>query len=244
MTTEVLAAKNSVLSCSDLSAGYVGVPVVRRLNLHVSPGEVVSLLGPNGAGKTTALLTLAGVLPSIAGSVEAVGAPVKGSHANRVARRGLSLVPDDRALFFGLTAQENLRLGPKVKGSKATTDLVLDYFPSLRGRMKTRAGLLSGGEQQMLAIGRAIAGRPKVLLIDELSLGLAPVIVKRILPVMRQIADELGTAVLLVEQHVDLALQISDRAYVLNHGEVVLEGSAADLLNDRQRLRTSYLGTS
>lgn len=244
MTTEMPAPATNVLSCTDLAAGYVGVPVVRGLNLHVARGEVVSMLGPNGAGKTTALLTLAGVLPSIAGTVEAIGAPVKGSHANRVARRGLSLVPDDRALFFGLSAQENLQLGPKSARGTATTDVVLDYFPSLRGRMKTRAGLLSGGEQQMLAIGRAIAGRPKVLLVDELSLGLAPVIVKRILPVIRQIADELGTAVLLVEQHVDLALQVSDRAYVLNHGEVVLEGSALDLLNDRQRLRTSYLGTS
>jgi branched-chain amino acid transport system ATP-binding protein len=235
----------SVLSCQAVSAGYVGVPVVRKLDLHVASGEVVSLLGPNGAGKTTIVLTIAGVLPSLAGEVVVLGSPVKGGQAHKVARRGVAFVPDDRALFFGLSAQENLQLGPRPpKGQTNTVDLVLEYFPSLKSRLKTRAGLLSGGEQQMLAIGRAIAGRPKALVIDELSLGLAPVIVKRILPVVRQIADDLGTAVLLVEQHVDLALGISDRAYVLNHGAVVLEGAAEDLRKDRHRLRASYMGST
>jgi branched-chain amino acid transport system ATP-binding protein len=231
-----------VLECRDLTAGYSGVPVVRGLDLTVEAGEVVALLGPNGAGKTTTLLTLAGVIPLISGAADVLGEGVPGGRPHKVARRGAVLVPDDRALFFDLTARENLRLG--AGGSGDAVDLVLEYFPSLKPRMSTRAGLLSGGEQQMLAVGRALSGRPKVLMIDEMSLGLAPVIVKRMFPVVRRIADEIGAGVLVVEQHIDLALQAADRAYVLNHGEVAMTGSAAELLADRHLLQASYLGMS
>lgn len=230
-----------MLQCETLTAGYAGVPVVRDLDLFVRKGEVVALLGPNGAGKTTAVLTLTGILGAISGHAKVDGEPVKSGRPHKIARRGVAFVPDDRSLFFGLTALENLQLGPG-GSSSATIDMVMDYFPSLRGRLKTRAGLLSGGEQQMLAVGRAIAGRPKALIVDELSLGLAPVIVQKILPVIRRIADELDTAVLIVEQHVDLALGIADRAYVLNHGVVVTQGSGAELLNNRHLLASSYLG--
>jgi branched-chain amino acid transport system ATP-binding protein len=232
----------AVLESRGLTAGYAGVPVVRGLDLTVEAGEVVALLGPNGAGKTTTLLTLAGVIPAISGEAQVLGAPVAGGRPHRVARRGAVLVPDDRALFFDLSARENLRLG--AGGGGDAVDLVLEYFPSLKTRMSTRAGLLSGGEQQMLAVGRALSGRPKVLMIDEMSLGLAPVIVKRMFPVVRRIADEIGAGVLIVEQHIDLALQAADRAYVLNHGEVAMTGSAADLLKDRHLLQASYLGMS
>ena len=229
-----------VLECRDLTAGYGGVPVVRGLDLTVEAGEVVALLGPNGAGKTTTLLTLSGVIPLISGEANLLGEGVTGGRPHKVARRGAVLVPDDRALFFDLTARENLKLGAGGKGD--ATEIVLEYFPSLKPRMSTRAGLLSGGEQQMLAVGRALSGRPKVLMIDEMSLGLAPLIVKHMFPVVRRIADEIGAGVLVVEQHIDLALQAADRAYVLNHGEVAMTGSAADLRKDRHLLQASYLG--
>ncbi len=230
----------AVLETNGLTAGYSGVPVVRDLDLTVEAGEVVALLGPNGAGKTTTLLTLAGVVPKIGGSAQVLGQEVAGGRPHKVARLGAVLVPDDRAIFFDLTARENLRLGAGGKGD--AVDIVLDYFPSLKPRMSTRAGLLSGGEQQMLAVGRALSGRPKVLMIDEMSLGLAPVIVKRMFPVVRRIADEIGAGVLVVEQHIDVALQAADRAYVLNHGEVAMKGKAEELLKDRHLLQASYMG--
>jgi branched-chain amino acid transport system ATP-binding protein len=230
----------AVLETNGLTAGYAGVPVVRDLDLSVEAGEVVALLGPNGAGKTTTLLTLAGVVPKIGGSAQVLGQEVAGGRPHKVARLGAVLVPDDRAIFFDLTARENLRLGAGGKGD--AVDIVLDYFPSLKPRMSTRAGLLSGGEQQMLAVGRALSGRPKVLMIDEMSLGLAPVIVKRMFPVVRRIADEIGAGVLVVEQHIDVALQAADRAYVLNHGEVAMKGKAEELLKDRHLLQASYMG--
>jgi branched-chain amino acid transport system ATP-binding protein len=231
-----------VLECQGLTAGYAGVPVVRDLDLTVEAGEVVALLGPNGAGKTTTLLTLAGVVPKISGSAQVLGSEVAGGRPHKVARRGAVLVPDDRAIFFDLTARENLRIGAGAK--EDAVEIVLDYFPSLKPRMSTRAGLLSGGEQQMLAVGRALSGRPKVLMIDEMSLGLAPVIVKRMFPVVRRIADEIGAGVLVVEQHIDVALQAADRAYVLSHGEVAMKGRASELLKDRHLLQASYMGMS
>ena len=232
----------AVIECRGLIAGYAGVPVVRDLDLTVEPGEVVALLGPNGAGKTTTLLTLAGVISPIAGHADVLGEPVAGGRPHKVARRGAVLVPDDRAIFFELTARENLRLGAGGKGD--AVEIVLEYFPALKPRLSTRAGLLSGGEQQMLAVGRALSGRPHVLMIDEMSLGLAPLVVKRMFPVVRRIADEIGAGVLVVEQHIDLALQAADRAYVLNHGEVAMSGSAADMRKDRHLLQASYLGMS
>ena len=232
---------SSVIECAGLTAGYSGVPVVRGLDLSVDAGEMVALLGPNGSGKTTTLLTLAGVLPVLDGSARFDGLDVVAGRPHRVARRGLCLVPDDRSIFFDLTARENLRLARR-RGGDDPVKITLDYFPALESRLDVRAGLLSGGEQQMLAIARAISRRPKALLVDEMSLGLAPVIVKRLLPVLRKIASELGTAVLLVEQHVDLALQTADRAYVLNHGDLVQSGAAQDLLRQRELIEASYLG--
>jgi branched-chain amino acid transport system ATP-binding protein len=165
-----------------------------------------------------------------------------GGRPHRVARRGVAHVPDDRSLFFGLTVLENLRLGMGRKLSDGGVSTVLEYFPALKPKLETKAGLLSGGEQQMLSIGRALTGRPKVLMIDEMSMGLAPVIVQGMLPVIRRVAADFGTAILLVEQHVDLALQVADRAYVLNHGEVVASGPAGQLAKDRALLAASYLG--
>jgi branched-chain amino acid transport system ATP-binding protein len=228
----------TLLEIENLDAGYGGVPVVRSLDLTVDAGEVVALLGPNGAGKTTTLLTASALLPIIKGDIRVFGRSVKGRRPQHLARDGMAMVPEDRALFFSLTVRENLKLGSQ-GGSQAK---VFEYFPALEPLLDRRAGLLSGGEQQMLAVGRALLMEPKLLIVDEMSMGLAPVIVQSLLPVMRRIADDWGCGVLLVEQHVQLALEVAERAYVLAHGDLVLEGSAEQLLRDRHVLESSYLG--
>jgi branched-chain amino acid transport system ATP-binding protein len=229
-----------LLEISEMSTGYGGVPVVRDLSLHVDEGEVVALLGPNGAGKTTTLLTTSAMNPVLKGEIKVLGQSIKGRRAHHLARGGLAHVPEDRSLFFQLTVRENLRL----KAKRGSTELreVLEYFPALEPLMDRRAGLLSGGEQQMLAMARALTVKPKLLMVDEMSLGLAPIIVERLLPVLREIASKTGTGILLVEQHVHLALEVADRAYVLSHGNLVLEGTAAHLRENGHLLERSYLG--
>ena len=230
----------TLLEINDLNTGYNGVSVVRGLNLHVNAGEVVALLGPNGAGKTTTLLTTSGLVPIISGEIKVFGKSVKGRRPHLIAREGLAHVPEGRALFYQLTVGENLRLGA-ARGA-ADVKQALAYFPILAEIMDRRAGLLSGGEQQMLAMARALTVKPKLLMVDEMSLGLAPIIVERLLPILRKIADETGAGVLLVEQHVNMALQVADRAYILSHGELVTEGDAKELASNRSLLEASYLG--
>jgi len=230
------------LEIAGMSAGYNGVPVVRDLSLSVHGGEIVVLLGPNGAGKTTTLLTVSGMLPLISGDVRVLGRSVTHRAPHKIARSGLAHVPEDRSLFFQLTVAENLRLGAARGGADVAR--ALRYFPALEKLMDRRAGLLSGGEQQMLAMGRALTVPPKLLIVDELSLGLAPIIVERLLPVLREVADQTGAGVLLVEQHVDLALGIADRAYVLSHGDLVLASDAQHLRDNRHLLEASYVGNA
>ncbi len=232
----------ALLECKEMTTGYGGVAVVRDLDLSVDSGEVVALLGPNGAGKTTTLLALSGVIKTMSGSVQVCGNSVRGGRSHVTARQGLAFVPDDRSLFYNLTGRQNLRLAMQRKDVTPGTKRVLDFFPALERVLDRRAGLMSGGEQQMLALGRALARRPQVLMVDEMSLGLAPIIVERLMPTIRRMASELGTAILLVEQHVDLALQVADRAYVLDRGAVSIEGAAEELRTRRDLLAASYMG--
>ena len=229
-----------LLELSALSAGHQGMRVVRDLNLRVDEGEVVSLIGPNGAGKTTTLLTISGLLPALGGDIRIAGKSVIKLAPHRIARLGVAHVPDDRGLIYSLSVADNLKLAAK----GGSLDLVFEHFPALAPLVQRRCGLLSGGEQQMLAIGRALITEPRLLLIDEMSLGLAPVIVQRMLPMVREIARERRVGVLIVEQHVELALGVSDRAYVMVHGELAKEGSAADFLNDPATIEASYLGAA
>lgn len=224
-----------VLETRGVHAGYGNVTVVRDLDLRVNAGEVVALLGRNGAGKTTALLTLAGALRPLAGEVSFLGSPDRSSLAGR-ARRGLGLMTDDRSIFFGLTARQNLRL------ARGSGD-VLTLFPELERLLDRPAGLLSGGEQQMLGLAAVLSREPKLLLIDELSFGLAPRIVQRLMQAVRSAADA-GTAVVLVEQFARLALDVADRAYVLVNGRVGSEGTTQDLRANIGELQSNYLGVN
>jgi branched-chain amino acid transport system ATP-binding protein len=230
-------AEPPALALHRLSAGYDRAPVVRDLSLTVDPGEVVALIGANGAGKTTTLRTISGLVKPMGGFVRLAGEDLAGVSPTARVRRGIVHVPQGRGIFFGLTVGEHLRLDGVREPEAAFV-----HFPALRDLTDRRAGLLSGGEQQMLAIARALVRQPRVLLLDELSLGLAPVIVERLLPVVREFASTRGTAVLLVEQHVHLALEIADRGYVLSHGELVASDSAERLRADSALLTASYLG--
>jgi branched-chain amino acid transport system ATP-binding protein len=234
------ATDRTGLRCTSVAAGYGGTPFVRSISLDVVPGKVLALVGPNGAGKTTLLLTLAGMLPQLAGTTTVNGVTLRSGNPRAASKAGIVLVPDDRSLFPALTVSENLDAARRRHGPKARS--MIELFPALEPRWHVAAGNLSGGEQQMLAIARALMQRPSVLLLDELSMGLAPTVVKAVLPAVRRIADEQGAAVVLVEQHVQLALEVADDAVVLVHGEIAFECSAAELAGDLTRLEPAYLG--
>jgi branched-chain amino acid transport system ATP-binding protein len=231
---------SALLEIEGLTAGYEGAPVIRDVDVAVGAGEVVSLLGANGAGKTTTLRVISGLVRPMRGRVSFAGRDLVPVSPSARARLGIAHVPEGRGIFFGLTVGEHFRLGHR--GERLDEQIAFEYFPLLGELRRRRAGLLSGGEQQMLAVARALAREPRLLLLDELSLGLAPLVVERLLPVVRRYAVDAGCAVLLVEQHVHLALEIADRGYVLSHGEIVLHEPAETLRADRGLLVGSYLG--
>ena len=225
----------------DSAADTARPPRSANVDLAVEGGTIEALLGPNGAGKTTLLLTLAGFLPPHAGTITLDGTPLKTGRPARANKAGIVLVPDNRNLFTTLTVEENLRAACH-RGGPSPRDM-LEVFPPLEARWKLRAGALSGGEQQMLAMARALVQEPRVLLIDELSMGLAPLVVESLFQTVQRIAHDHGCAVLLVEQHVQLALGVADSAAVLNRGSIVLRGPASELLADEPRLQAAYLGS-
>ncbi len=222
------------LEAKGLSAGYGGVPMITGIDLHVERGEVVCLLGANGAGKTTILRALTGELSAMGGAVLWNGVETR-APLHRRARLGLGIVPEERSVIKGLSVAQNLRLG------RAAPEETYEIMPELRALQRRRGGLLSGGEQQMLAVGRAIANKPQVLLADELSLGLAPKIVVRLLRELRTAAERDGVGVMYVEQRVRQALAYADRGYVINHGKVVMEGTAEELRGRIEEIEESYL---
>jgi ABC-type branched-subunit amino acid transport system ATPase component len=235
--TAAAVTTSPVLEVGGLTAGYGGPDVIRDISLSVHRGEVVALLGPNGAGKTTTLWAISGLV-RYRGSVQLDGNDIGPLSTPQRANAGIAHVPQGRGVFSGLTVDEHFRLD----GVSDSAQEAFDKFPALAKLRDRRAGLLSGGEQQMLAISRALLTHPKVMLLDELSMGLAPIIVERLLPFVRAAADEQGVAVLLVEQHVHLALEIADRGYVLSHGELAIADRADRLRADNSLVAASYLG--
>ncbi len=237
-----------MLRLRNVDAGYGKLTVLRRVTLHVSKGEIVTIVGANGAGKTTLLETVAGLVRARAGEIVFDGAPIGRIATERIVARGCSLVPEGRQVFATMPVRENLLLGAHVQYARGNRgevaedlERVYGLFPILRTRAAQLAGTLSGGEQQMLAIGRALMARPKLMMLDEPSMGLAPLVVKDIFAILRRVRDA-GTTVLLVEQNARGALRIADRGYVLETGRIVLQGTAEELLANRD-VQRAYLGS-
>ncbi len=234
-----------LLSLADVASGYGPIAVLHGVNLTVAPGEIVAVLGANGAGKTTLLRTISGVAPARGGSIVFNGQSILGLDGARLVGRGISHIPEGREVFSGLTVRENLDMGAFTRRDKdgvaSDIEQAFEYFPVLRQRQTQFAGHLSGGQQQMLAIARGMMARPKLLLLDEPSLGLSPLYTREIWEILVRLNRERGTAILLVEQNVRLALKIARRAYVMELGKIALEGPAGELASSQQ-IRDSYLG--
>ena len=233
-----------VLEINDLNLYYGGIHAIKGISLKVNEGEIITLIGANGAGKTSTLRAISSLEKVKSGDIVFYGENIKGISANKLVSKGLSHVPEGRKIFGNLTVMENLELGAYLRKDKTQVkkdyNMVFEKFPILKERKNQNAGTLSGGEQQMLAIGRALMSRPKMLLLDEPSMGLAPMVVKDIFDTIVEI-NSTGTTVLLVEQNANMALSIADRAYVLETGNIVIDGNADVLLRD-DRIREAYLG--
>ena len=225
---------STLIEARGLSAGYGRMAVVRGVDLHVDAGEVVALIGANGAGKTTTLLTLAGELSPLEGEVHFLGKPTR-SPMHARCQRGLGYVTEERSVIMDMSVADNLKL------AAVAPAVAFEHFPALETIMGRRAGLCSGGEQQMLSLARALGRHPTVLLADELSLGLAPIIVTNLLKAVRAAADERGVGVLLVEQHVRQALKIADRVYVMERGRIALSGTSAEVAGQLAKIEDAYL---
>jgi branched-chain amino acid transport system ATP-binding protein len=236
--------QQTMLKVTGLKVAYGGIQAVKGASFEVNQGELVSLIGANGAGKTTTLKAITGIQPVAAGEVQYLGKSIKGQGAWDLARQGLVMVPEGRGTFTRMTITENLQMGAYVRNDKAEIaadiDKVFAIFPRLKERALQLAGTMSGGEQQMLAMGRALMARPKVLLMDEPSMGLSPIMVDKIFEVVDTIHKQ-GTTILLVEQNASRALGLANRGYVMESGEVTMSGPAQELLND-PKVRAAYLG--
>ena len=237
-------ASTPMLDVRGVDVAYGGIRAVRQLNLHVNTGELVALIGANGAGKSTTLRAICGLVPLAAGQIHYQGRILSGQPVHAMVRQGLVMVPEGRGIFPQLTIEENLNMGAYSRGDKATivqeVEQVYARFPRLAERRKQTAGTLSGGEQQMVAMGRAILSKPQLLLLDEPTMGLAPIMVDKIFEVIEDISKQ-GVTILLIEQNARLALEVSQRGYVLESGELTLQGAGRDLLHD-PKVRAAYLG--
>ena len=234
----------TLLKITGLKVAYGGIKAVKGVDLYVNDGELVTLIGSNGAGKTTTMKAITGTLPMVEGDIEYLGKSIKGKGAWDLVKEGLAMVPEGRGVFTRMTITENLQMGAYIRNDKAgiaeDVEKMFTIFPRLRERKDQLAGTMSGGEQQMLAMGRALMSRPKVLLLDEPSMGLSPIMVDKIFEVVRDVSSR-GVTVLLVEQNASRALGIADRGYVMESGIVTMNGEAKELLVD-PRVRAAYLG--
>ncbi len=235
---------NTLLKITGLKVAYGGIQAVKGVDLHVNEGELVTLIGSNGAGKTTTMKAITGTLPMVDGDIEYLGKSIRGKGAWDLVKAGLAMVPEGRGVFTRMTITENLQMGAYIRSDKAgiaeDIEKMFTIFPRLKERKDQLAGTMSGGEQQMLAMGRALMSRPKVLMLDEPSMGLSPIMVDKIFEVVRDVYAR-GVTVLLVEQNASRALGIADRGYVMESGIVTMNGDAKNLLDD-PRVRAAYLG--
>lgn len=231
-----------ILSIQNLQVNYGGIEAVKGISFDVPEGEIVTLIGANGAGKSSTLRAISGLVKPKGGKILFRGEDITGKNPTEIVSRGVTLVPEGRRIFADLTVKENLRVGAYLRKDDISEDMewVFSLFPRLREREWQAGGTLSGGEQQMLAVGRALMGRPKMILMDEPSMGLSPLLVKEIFAIIREVNKQ-GITILLVEQNAKMALAISDRAYVLETGTITIEGDAKELLNDA-RVKKAYLG--
>ena len=234
---------NEILSIHDLSVNYGGIEAVKGISFDVHEGEIVTLIGANGAGKSSTLRTIAGLVKPSGGTINFRGDNITGRDATTIVKKGITLVPEGRHIFPDLTVLENLKVGAYLRSDDISGDIqwVYDLFPRLRERSWQAGGTLSGGEQQMLAVGRALMARPKLIMMDEPSLGLAPLVVRDIFEIIRQINHQ-GVSILLIEQNANMALKVADSAYVIETGCITLSGAGKDLLNN-EAVKKAYLGT-
>ena len=234
---------NEILSIHDLSVNYGGIEAVKGISFDVHEGEIVTLIGANGAGKSSTLRTIAGLVKPSGGTINFRGDNITGRDATTIVKKGITLVPEGRHICPDLTVLENLKVGAYLRSDDISGDIqwVYDLFPRLRERSWQAGGTLSGGEQQMLAVGRALMARPKLIMMDEPSLGLAPLVVRDIFEIIRQINRQ-GVSILLIEQNANMALKVADSAYVMETGCITLSGAGKDLLNN-EAVKKAYLGT-
>ena len=237
-------SNETILHIDGLEVSYGGIEAVRGITFDVNRGEIVTLIGANGAGKSSTLRAISGLVKPKAGSIIFEGEDIAGSDSTAIVKKGLMMVPEGRRIFPNHTVLENLKIGAYLRKDDLEKDIemVYGYFPRLKERSWQAGGTLSGGEQQMLAVGRALMGRPELLMMDEPSLGLAPIVVRDIFDIIRKIHED-GTTVLLIEQNANMALHVADRAYVIENGRIAMTGSGRELLED-DKVKAAYLGTA